>query len=78
MAWRGWGFLVLSLGIWGCWALWPAAGGGRIVRVDAEAPASRSLQVVDVGGMTMGPQGPRPQPQTGVLWRISRAAQAWR
>jgi glucose/arabinose dehydrogenase len=35
-------------------------------------PDGESLYVVDFGVMTIGPQGPEPRPNTGVLWRISR------
>jgi glucose/arabinose dehydrogenase len=36
-------------------------------------PAGEGLYVVDFGVMTVG-EGPRPQPGTGVLWRIERRA----
>jgi glucose/arabinose dehydrogenase len=35
-------------------------------------PEGESLYVVDFGVMTIGPQGPEPRPNTGVVWRISR------
>lgn len=41
-------------------------------------PAGTALYVVDFGVMTMGPQGPAPQPETGVLWRITRTGRASR
>ena len=41
-------------------------------------PSGTALYVVDFGVMTMGPQGPAPQPETGVLWRITRTGRASR
>lgn len=51
-------------------------GGGGLerpisVRFD---PSGTALYVVDFGVMTIGEQGPEPQPGTGVLWRITRTA----
>ena len=35
-------------------------------------PAGTVLYVVDFGVMLMDKQGPKPQPGTGVLWRVTR------
>jgi hypothetical protein len=35
-------------------------------------PRGEALYVVDFGVMVMGEKGPRPQQDTGVLWRITR------
>lgn len=50
-------------------------GGGGLERPVAARfdPAGEALYVVDFGVMTVGPQGPQPRPETGVLWRISRS-----
>ena len=49
-------------------------GGGGLERPVAVRfdPSGASLYVVDFGVMTVGEHGPRPEPGTGVLWRISR------
>jgi glucose/arabinose dehydrogenase len=49
-------------------------GGGGLERPVAARfdPAGEALYVVDFGVMTVGPEGPRPHPETGVLWRIVR------
>ena len=49
-------------------------GGGGLERPTAVRfdPSGESLYVVDFGVMTVGPQGPEPRPETGVLWRIRR------
>jgi hypothetical protein len=40
--------------------------------------AGDALYVVDFGVMTIGKNGPEPRQGTGVLWRITRAAEATR
>lgn len=47
-------------------------GGGGLERPVAArfSPDGRSLYVVDFGVMTVTEQGPVPQPETGVLWRV--------
>lgn len=51
-------------------------GGGGIERPVAARfnPAGTALYVVDFGVMLMDKQGPKPQPGTGVLWRVTRDA----
>ncbi len=49
-------------------------GGGGIERPVAVRfdPAGSALYLVDFGVMTVGPHGPEPRAETGVLWRITR------
>jgi glucose/arabinose dehydrogenase len=49
-------------------------GGGGLERPVAARfdPSGNALYVVDFGIMTVGPQGPQPRPETGVLWKITR------
>ena len=49
-------------------------GGGGLERPVAARfdPTGEALYVVDFGVMTVGPQGPSPKQETGVLWRITR------
>ncbi|HEV2130257.1 MAG TPA: hypothetical protein VGR27_04115, partial [Longimicrobiaceae bacterium] len=49
-------------------------GGGGFERPVAARfdPAGTALYVVDFGVMTVGPRGPEPRQETGVLWRITR------
>jgi glucose/arabinose dehydrogenase len=55
-------------------ASWLGSGGlERPVAVRFD-PSGTSLYVVDFGVMTVSPQGPAPQPDTGVLWRVTREA----
>ena len=37
-------------------------------------PSGKALYIVDFGVMTMGPKGPEPRKQTGVIWRVTRTA----
>ncbi len=55
-------------------------GGGGLERPLAARfdPAGAALYVVDFGVMTMGERGPEPRSGTGVLWRITRAAEGAR
>ncbi len=50
-------------------------GGGGFERPIAArfSPDGEALYVVDFGVMTMSEEGPMPRPETGVLWRITRA-----
>jgi glucose/arabinose dehydrogenase len=50
-------------------------GGGGLERPVAARfdPSGAALYVVDFGVMTVGPQGPSPQRETGVLWKITRS-----
>ncbi|MFL6198332.1 MAG: PQQ-dependent sugar dehydrogenase [Thermoanaerobaculia bacterium] len=50
-------------------------GGGGLERPVAARfdPSGEALYVVDFGVMTVGPQGPQPRQETGVLWRIRRS-----
>jgi hypothetical protein len=55
-------------------ASWLGSGGlERPVAVRFD-PSGTSLYVVDFGVMTVSPQGPAPQPDTGALWRVTREA----
>ncbi len=49
-------------------------GGGGLERPVAARfdPAGTALYVVDFGVMTVGPRGPEPRQESGVLWRITR------
>ena len=49
-------------------------GGGGLERPVAARfdPSGNALYIVDFGVLLEGPQGARPQPGTGVLWRITR------
>ncbi|MGI9178996.1 MAG: PQQ-dependent sugar dehydrogenase [Longimicrobiaceae bacterium] len=49
-------------------------GGGGLERPVAARfdPAGTALYVVDFGVMAVGPRGPEPRQETGVLWRITR------
>lgn len=51
-------------------------GGGGLERPVAARfdPSGQALYVVDFGVMTKGPEGIKPFPETGVVWRISRDA----
>jgi glucose/arabinose dehydrogenase len=50
-------------------------GGGGLERPVAARfdPSGETLYIVDFGVMTVGPQGPQPRQETGVLWRIRRS-----
>src|SRR5215218_1184629 len=50
-------------------------GGGGLERPVAARfdPSGETLYIVDFGVMTVGPQGPQPRQETGVLWKIRRA-----
>ncbi|MEA2694228.1 MAG: hypothetical protein QOJ16_3615, partial [Acidobacteriota bacterium] len=39
-------------------------------------PSGEALYVVDFGVMTVGPKGPEPRRETGVLWKITRTGGA--
>jgi glucose/arabinose dehydrogenase len=50
-------------------------GGGGLERPVAARfdPSGEALYIVDFGVMTVGPQGPQPRQETGVLWKIRSA-----
>jgi glucose/arabinose dehydrogenase len=50
-------------------------GGGGLERPVAARfdPSGAALYIVDFGVMTVGPEGPAPRQETGVLWKITRS-----